>query len=82
MTNRELEIIMTKPVQIYRRERASRLGEAVWAYTIMHKTTIGISPYELVFGKKVMLPIEFKHKTLRTTSQLDLDIIEDHKERV
>jgi len=58
------------------------LVEAVWSYNITHKTTIGFTPYELDFGKKVTLPIEFEQKTLRTTSQLNLDIIEAYKERV
>lgn len=61
---------------------ANRLNEVVWAYNITQKTTIGLIPYELVFGKKVMLPIEFEHKTLRMLSQLELDIRECKKDRL
>ena len=32
--------------------------------------------------KMVMLPIAFEHKTLRTTSQLELDLTKAQKERV
>ena len=71
VTNKELERIMTKIVQIHRRDWVGRLVEAVWDYNITHKTSISLTPYELVFGKRIMLPIELEHKTLRATSQLD-----------
>jgi hypothetical protein len=48
----------------------------VWAYNTTWKTTIGFSPYELVYVKVVMLPVEFEIKTLRTTLELGLDISE------
>jgi hypothetical protein len=34
----------------------------------------GLTPFELVYGKKSMLPIEFEYLTLRTTPELDMDI--------
>ena len=44
--------------------------------------SIGTTPYELVFGRRVMMPTEFEHKTLRKSSQLDLNITKSKKERV
>jgi hypothetical protein len=34
-------------------------------------TTIGFTPYELVYGKIVVLPIEFEYKTLPKNLKLD-----------
>lgn len=51
-----------------------RLPEAVWAYHTMWKTTIGLTPYELVYGKKAIILIEFEIKTLWTTLQLSLSL--------
>jgi hypothetical protein len=35
-----------------------------------------------VYGKRVLLPIEFQVKTFRTTMQLGMDLDEVHKQRV
>lgn len=74
VTNRELENILTKIVTSHRRDWVSRLLEAVWAYNTMRKSTIGFTPYELVFGKKPLLPIEFELQTLRTTLEVESEL--------
>jgi hypothetical protein len=33
-----------------------------------------ISPYELVYGKSVVFPVEFEIKTLRTALAVNLDL--------
>ena len=38
------------------------------------KSTTCLSPYELVYGRKVTLPIEIEIKTLRTAFQLGMDL--------
>jgi hypothetical protein len=53
---------------------SKKLTEAIWAYKITWKTTTGLTPFELVYGNKSMLPIEFEHHTLRTTTKLDLNL--------
>lgn len=45
----------------------------------MEKNTIGFYPYELLYGKSVTFPIEFDIKKLRTTLQVNLDLIEEQK---
>lgn len=80
VTNREIEEILTKTVQLHKKDWSSRLPEAVWAYRTTWKTTTGFTPFELLYGKTTMLPIEFQHKTLRTTLQLNIDISEAQKE--
>ena len=44
------------------------------------KTTTRFTLYELVYGKKALLSIEFEYNTLRMESQLDLDLIHAQKE--
>ena len=34
------------------------------------------------YGKKVLLPIEFQIKTFRTAADLNLELIEAHKQRI
>ena len=51
-----------------------RLVEATYAYNTTWKTTTGFTPYELVYGKKVLLSIEFEYNTLEMAAQLDLDL--------
>eukprot|EP00253_Pinus_taeda_P019960 PITA_19960 len=62
--------------------QANGLVEATWAYNTAWKTTIGFTPYELVYGKKALLTIEFEFNTLRMAAQLDLDLSHAQKERL
>jgi hypothetical protein len=39
-------------------------------------------PYELVYVKQVLLPIEFKIPTFRTAVELGMDLIEAKKQRI
>eukprot|EP00253_Pinus_taeda_P036271 PITA_36271 len=55
---------------------ATRLLEALWAYRTTWRNTIGYSPYQLVFGKEPIFPIEFEIQTLRTTQEVGLDLNE------
>jgi hypothetical protein len=71
-TNKVLEGIITKTVHLHRRDWAERLPEALWAYRTTWRNTTGHSPYELVYGKEVLLPIEFQIKTFKMAVQLGM----------
>jgi len=58
------------------------LVEATWAYNTTWKTTTASTPYDLVYGKKALLSIEFEYNTLRLAAQLDLDLIHAQQERL
>eukprot|EP00253_Pinus_taeda_P028167 PITA_28167 len=64
-TNKVLESIITKTVHLHRRDWAERLLEALWAYRTTWRNTTGNCPYELVYGKEVLFPIEFQVKTFK-----------------
>ena len=76
VTNKALEGILTKVVSSGRKDWVERLVEATWAYNTTWKTTTRFTPYELVYGKKALLSIEFEYNILRMAAQLDLDL--DH----
>eukprot|EP00253_Pinus_taeda_P009607 PITA_09607 len=82
VTNRSLEEILTKVVSSSRKDWVDFLVEATWAYNTTWKTTTGFTPYELVYGKKALLSIEFDYNTLRVAAQLDLDLSHAQRERL
>ena len=42
----------------------------------------GFYPYDLVYGKSAIFPIEFEIKTLKTTMEVNLDVTEAQKRRL
>eukprot|EP00253_Pinus_taeda_P033154 PITA_33154 len=64
------------------RDWVARLPEALWAYRTTWRSTTGYSPYQLVFGKQPIFPIEFEIQTLRTTQEVGLDLTEEQINRL
>eukprot|EP00253_Pinus_taeda_P030519 PITA_30519 len=82
VTNRALEGILTKVVRNNRKDWVDRLVEATWAYNTTWKTTTSSTPYELVYGKRALLSIDFEYNALRMAAQLDLDLSHAQQERL
>jgi len=40
----------------------NKLPNALWAYRTAYKTPIGMSPFQLVYGKSYHLPVELEHR--------------------
>jgi hypothetical protein len=73
-TNNVIESILTKTMKENKKDWSYRLPEALWAYRTTWRNTTGFSPYDLVYGKSVVFPVEFEIKTLRTALAVNLDL--------
>eukprot|EP00253_Pinus_taeda_P011648 PITA_11648 len=80
--NKVIEGIFTKTVHLHRRDWAESLPEALWTYRTTWRNTTAHTPYELVYGKQVLFPIEFQVKTFKMAVQLGMDLSEAQKHRL
>jgi hypothetical protein len=75
-----LEAILTNIVQLHHRDWADRLPKDLWAYHTTWRNTTGHTPYELVYEKRVLLPIEFEVRTFRIATELGFNLDEAQKQ--
>jgi hypothetical protein len=81
-TNKVLETILTKTIYLHHKDWTDRLPEELWAYQTTWRNTIGFTPYELVYGNNIVLPIEFQIKTLRTVMKVGSNLSEAKRHRL
>ena len=72
-TNKVLCAALTKVVEGNRGSWEHKLPSVLWAYKIAYKTSMGSTPFELVYGLNVVLPVAFLMPTLRTAAVLHWD---------
>nr|GEZ73230.1 reverse transcriptase domain-containing protein [Tanacetum cinerariifolium] len=62
VTNHGLKRILERTVGENRALWSDKLEDALWAFRTAYKTSIGCTPYRLVYGKACHLPLELEHK--------------------
>nr|GEV66958.1 reverse transcriptase domain-containing protein [Tanacetum cinerariifolium] len=62
VTNHGLKRILERTVGENRASWSDKLKDALWAFRTAFKTSIGCTPYRLVYGKACHLPLELEHK--------------------
>jgi transposase InsO family protein len=60
--NKQIKNILQKMINEMGKGWKDKLPNALWAYRIAYKKPIGMSPYQLVYGKSCHLPVELEHR--------------------
>nr|GFB14678.1 reverse transcriptase domain-containing protein [Tanacetum cinerariifolium] len=74
VTNRGLKRILERTVGENRASWSDKLEDALWAFRTAFKTSVGCTPYRLVYGKACHLPLELEHKAYWALKHANFDL--------
>nr|GEY94183.1 reverse transcriptase domain-containing protein [Tanacetum cinerariifolium] len=74
VTNRRLKRILERTVGENCASWSDKLEDALWAFHTAFKTSIGCTPYRLVYGKACHLPLELEHKAYWALKHANFDL--------
>jgi hypothetical protein len=61
-SNKQIKNTLPKTVANMGKGWKNKLPDALWAYKTAYQTPIGMSPFQLVYGKSCHLPVELEHR--------------------
>jgi hypothetical protein len=73
MSNKQIKNILQKTINEMKITWKHMLHGALWAYRTAYKTPLGMSPYQLVYGKSFHLPVELEFKTHWAIKRWNMD---------
>ena len=82
VSNRSLKRILEKNVNNSRKDWSKKLDDALWAYKTAFKAPLGMSPFQVIYGKSCHLPVEFVHRAYWATRFLNMDMQAAGEKRV
>nr|GEW41060.1 reverse transcriptase domain-containing protein [Tanacetum cinerariifolium] len=74
VTNHGLKRILERMVGENRASWSDKLEDALWAFRIAFKTSVGCTPYRLVYGKACHLPLALEHKVYWALKHANFDL--------
>ena len=63
---------MEKTVNSSRKDWSKKIEDALWAYRTTFKTPLGMSPFQIIYGKACHLPMELEHRAYWATWMLNM----------
>jgi hypothetical protein len=73
-SNKQIKNILQKTVNAMGKGWKGKLPEAQWAYRIAFKTLIGMTLYQVVYGKTCHLPVELDFKSHWAIKRWNMDL--------
>nr|GFB74526.1 retrovirus-related Pol polyprotein from transposon 17.6 [Tanacetum cinerariifolium] len=74
VTNCGLKRILERTVGENRASWSDKLEDALWAFQTAFKTSVGCTPYRLVYGKACHVPLELEHKAYSALKHANFDL--------
>jgi hypothetical protein len=81
MSNKQIKNILHKTVMEAGRCWKKQLPGALWAYKTAFKTSIGMSLFQLIYGKTFHLPVETEHKAYWSIKRFKMDFAKARRQR-